>query len=613
MEASDMPKKRTRKRFLLRGESVIASSGLVLAAILLACMGATAYWTLRVQRMTLKEARSSELESLGALMSETAQLMLSLDEVSTLRRIVVETARDNDLRQLRIVLADGAILADAEPSRITLADPPRTWPKGAATAGGDGGEPGVIALRLPFSVRGRGDAVLLLEATAAHPFRTFWEAQAGVAAIGSAALLALLVIYRRMRSRLTALGAIREALLAVPGGEREPAALALRDKTSPEARAWNQLMADNEKLRKKLVSARAEGAMASRSSADSSLQDMCDAMRQGIVLVDSNLKATYANGAAAVYLGTTAGKIAGAAIAQFIPDQEVRHAIEAAVGGTARSWTSVEIDRRGEGGGSVLRYSVRPLRREDAAAAMVAIHDVTQQRVADEARNMFITHVTHELRTPLTNIRLYAETAIEEGEDDPQVRAKCLNVVNQEARRLESIVNDMLSVAEIEAGTMELRRDDVHLDALFEDLQIDYAAMAGDRKIALKFDLPPKLPVIHADREKLGLALHNLVGNAIKYSTAGGSVVVKVDTTDDKLSVDVADTGIGISETDLGRIFERFYRAKDPKVADITGSGIGLSLAREVVRLHGGDIRVESQVGKGSTFSVNLPLSSKAA
>ncbi len=615
MDPSAAPNRPRRpNRFLLRGEAVIASTGLLLAAILLAFMGTTAYWMLRVQRTTLETARAAEIRSLGALLSETAQLLLSLDELSMLRRLIADAGRTCELERCRIVLADGRILADADPSRITVADLPASWPN-TPTVDGDARQvPGVLSLSYPFSLPGRGDARLEVAASVSYPFRRYWEAQAGVAVIGSASLLALLVIYRRMRSRVLALGAIREALLAVPRGERAPAALAVRDALGPEARAWNQLMVEKEKLEKQLVSARAEGVLASRSSADHQLQEMADAMRQGIVLVDRTLRATYANGAAAVYLATTPDKIAGAEITEVFPDEQVREAVEAAVGGAARSWTSVEIDRRAEEGGGVLRYGVRPLRREDASAAMIGIDDVTQQRVADEARNAFITQVTHELRAPLTNIRLYTEQAIEDGEDDPQMRDRCLNVISQEARRLEGIVTDMLSVAEIEAGTMSLRKDDVRLEVLIEALEADYSGQAAAKNITLEFNLPPKLPVIQADREKIGLALHNLVNNALKYTPAGGRVEVQVGVKDGRITVEVVDSGIGIAETDLAQIFERFYRANDPKVSEVTGSGLGLALAREVVRLHGGDIRVESEVGKGSTFSLSLPAaSSKAA
>src|SRR5436305_299934 len=120
--------------------------------------------------------------------------------------------------------------------------------------------------------------------------------------------------------------------------------------------------------------------------------------------------------------------------------------------------------------------------------------------------------------------------------------------------------------------------------------------------------LPPKLPVIRGDRDKITLALHNLMGNALKYTPDGGKVTLEVEVDGKNVSISVTDTGIGISPDDAERIFERFYRAKDPRVAKITGTGLGLTLAREVVRMHGGDITVESQIDQGSTFTMPLPV-----
>jgi signal transduction histidine kinase len=290
-------------------------------------------------------------------------------------------------------------------------------------------------------------------------------------------------------------------------------------------------------------------------------------------------------------------------------DERASAALAAGLGG-ARS--SVEVERRGESGDrTVLRMSVRPMRAEPAGA-MVVIEDVTQQRVADESRNAFVAQATHELRTPLTNIRLYTETMVDEP-DDAAVRAKCLNVINTESRRLERIVGDMLSVSEIEAGALKLRSAEVRLEALFEELEADYKAQASDKEIALKFDLPPKMPLLEGDRDKLMLALHNLVGNALKYTPTGGKVTVRVLDEGAALRVDVADTGIGIKPEEHELVFERFYRAKDKRINGITGSGIGLALARQVARLHGGDVTLSSELDKGSTFTLRVPLKAGAA
>jgi signal transduction histidine kinase len=276
---------------------------------------------------------------------------------------------------------------------------------------------------------------------------------------------------------------------------------------------------------------------------------------------------------------------------------------------------TAEAERSEEQGGGVFRFTVRPLRREDGAGTLVTIEDVTQQKVAAASRNTFVAHATHELRTPLTNIRLYVETALADGEQDAPLRAKCLNVINQEVRRLERMVGEMLSVAEIEAGVLKLRQDDVKLERMIGELKEEYAEAAKDKGITLKFDLPPKLPPLHADRDKLAVTLHNLIGNAVKYTPSGGAVVVAVKEADagGRILVEVSDTGIGIEEKELALIFERFYRSRDPRVNKVAGSGLGLTLAKEVAVLHGGDITVQSQLNKGSTFTLILPTRKEAA
>lgn len=623
MTPSGRPKKAWwPSSMLLRGESVVASTGLVLAAILLAVMGGTAYWTFRVHRNAMEAARADEIHSLGTILTETATSLLSSNELSVTRRLLADAARTFDLDRCRIILGDGQVIADAEPSRITLTELPATWP-GSAVAESSAQTPdGLLSLIYPLTVPGRGHGQLDLTASVRNDISYFWEAQTGVGIIGALALVALLLVYRRMRARLGTMGLIREALLAHQAGGAEAASLVIQGTRRAEAEAWNKLVTEKEHLQEQVMSRRVEGILQSPVRSGSELGNALEEMWYGFVLVDRNLNITYANGAAAAFLGASLDEIRGAGFREIAPDEHVVESLSQVVSATAGNRVSVEVDTRGDGGdsdgggdrgGAVLRFTMRPLRREDPSAAVIVIEDVTQQRVADESRNTFVTQVAHELRTPLTNIRLCAETAIEEGQADPQTRAQCLNVINQETRRLERVVNDMLSVAEIEAGSIELRKDDVRLEALFEEMQAECSAQAKEKGTELEFNLPPKLPVIKGDRDKLTLALHNILNNAIKYTPQGGRITVNVDVENDEVTVDIVDNGIGISEEDMGRIFARFGRANDPRVAEITGSGLGLSLAREIVRLHGGEIRVESQLDKGSTFSVRLPVHAEAA
>ncbi len=167
-------------------------------------------------------------------------------------------------------------------------------------------------------------------------------------------------------------------------------------------------------------------------------------------------------------------------------------------------------------------------------------------------------------------------------------------------------------MSEIEAGSFKLARHDVRLDVLLEQLKAGYEPQAKEKQIALEFNLPPKFPVLQADRDKISLALHNLLGNGLKYTPQNGEVTVSATVEEGQISIEFTDTGIGISPDDRERIFDRFYRAKDKRVADSTGSGLGLAIARDVIRLHGGDIFVESELDKGSTFTLTLPITEEA-
>ena len=596
---------------LQRGESAVAFIGIALAAILVASISAGVWWTLRTERESLRQQRVDQVATIGSLIAPSAETLLATDELSALRRIVAETASKQTLTRCRITMPDGQIVADAEASKITLQKLPATWTGSGNDAVHIDSTPQNVTASYPLHIEGRGPAVLEIAAAIDYPLWLQSQAQTGLTIIGAASLLAVLFVYRTTRSRLRSLGAIRESLLAMEKGEDNENALALNPAYGHEADAWNRLLADRADHRKHAVMEQTREKLVGRGGAD--LRGACDAISQGMVLVDERMIVRYANGAAATFLSAKRELIVGGEVASFVRQANILSALKEAATGQSRKRSTIEVETQTDEGKGVLRYHVRPVRKDDAAAAMILIEDVTQQRVADEARNQFVAQATHELRTPLTNIRLYVETAIEDGEADPALRAKALNVINQESARLERIVDDMLKVAEMEAGSLKLANDDVHLDTILGELLADYEAQAQEKSIALAFNLAPKLPIIQADRDKLQLAMHNLVGNALKYTPNGGRVAVNVDIADGKLVFEVRDTGIGISKEDQQKVFEKFYRANDRRVETIVGTGLGLAIARDMIRLHGGDITVDSELDKGSTFTLTIPTNAEAA
>ena len=596
-----------------RRRSLYTSFAIAIAAIFLGSLGLSLWWSSRVQHACLERIRTEHLGTVGSLMVQSAEAMLAANELTALRRMTTEVARTHNLSRCRIVLPDGDVVADSSPSQITLKALPPTWPGTVKEINSGKVADGQIQRIFSVTVPGRGNAGLEIKAPLEVPGVSSWSTQAGVGAISVVGLLALLLLHRQIRFRIQGISAIRQALLMYVNGQPSCDALTVNPEWGPEAQAWNNLLHQRDQQRRQAAMEKTRESLDARQRSHSDLDAVCDALPQGLILVDENLRARYVNGAAAVLLQTRREDLLTGPITKFIPSQRVVEAIREATRGPMVHRTVVETEPNEGAGGDVLRFVLRPVRREDPGVGMIIIEDVTQQRIADKARNAFVAQATHEMRTPLTNIRLYLETALDEGDKDPKVRANSLNIINQEVRRLDRMIVDILSVAEIEAGAMKLKKDDVRLEELFHELQADYAAQAEDKGIELTFNLPPKLPVIQADRNKVSLGLHNLLGNAMKYTPSGGKVSVNVALEPTRLVVDVVDTGIGISSEDRQRIFEKFYRAQDRRVTEITGSGLGLAIAREVVRMHGGDISVESELNKGSTFTLVLPLAKEAA
>jgi signal transduction histidine kinase len=602
-----------RRIFLLRGESEVASTGLMLASILLFVVAGSAWLSVRTQAETMTEAQRSHVEATGIVLFQSFEALLASDDTSMVRRLLIDAQHMQVVSAGRIVLADGTVLAHTDAAQISTSAPPVTWPEGLVTASALSANPEQMLLQYDMSVPGKGAARLELLANTRPPELLLTRSMAGVGSVGAVALLAFLIVYRRMRARTRSIGVVNEALLAHHRGERAAEMLKVRETYGPEAAAWNALLDRIDEMEHLVLSRRVGEALAARREGSRDLGSACDVMREGLILIDDALNVTYANGAATVYLHADKGSMVGSPLAQTVSDHALIDVAGRVAAGVVKTWTAVEVEHDGDEASGVLRFNVRPLRREDTSAAMIVINDVTQQRIADEARNAFVAQVTHELRAPLTNIRIYAETAIEQGGADLSQLEHSLNVINQEAQRLEQVVGGMLSISEIEAGKYQLSHDDVRLDMVVASLQEKYVTAAAAKQITLDFDLPPKLPVIRGDREKITLALDNLIGNAIKYTPAGGDVGVLINVEDERVLFEVSDSGIGVSAEEQEKIFDRFYRADDTRIAEVTGSGLGLALARDVIRLHGGDITIESEIDEGSTLSMALPLAVKVS
>jgi two-component system, OmpR family, phosphate regulon sensor histidine kinase PhoR len=246
--------------------------------------------------------------------------------------------------------------------------------------------------------------------------------------------------------------------------------------------------------------------------------------------------------------------------------------------------------------------------QEKPSGAVVVLHDVTELRKLERVRQDFVANVSHEFKTPLTAIQGFAETLLGGALEDPQNNRRFLGIIRQHAMRLARLTDDLLRLARIEAGKLELEFQTMGLAEFVEGCAETTLLKASRKQIALEIDVPPGLPSVYGDPSLLREVLQNLLDNAIQYTAPGGRIRVSASAGEREAVVTVSDTGIGIPLADQVRIFERFYRVDAGRSREAGGTGLGLSIAKHIVEVHGGRIWVESQVGRGSDFSFCIPL-----
>jgi len=240
--------------------------------------------------------------------------------------------------------------------------------------------------------------------------------------------------------------------------------------------------------------------------------------------------------------------------------------------------------------------------------ALVLFHDITELKKMDHVRRDFVANVSHELRTPLSILRGYIETLLDSPKTAPDELSRILRVMERHSNRLELLVEDLLTLAQLESGNTGLQLGTVELSSLFGEMIRDWEKKLTSKQLNIIVDVPADLSPIRADRTRLQEALYNLLDNAVKYSREHGEIRLSARSRDSEIELSVSDDGVGIAKEDLPRIFERFYRADKARSADaIRGTGLGLAIVKHIAQLHGGRVEAESELEKGTTIRVVLP------
>src|SRR5438105_1486750 len=240
--------------------------------------------------------------------------------------------------------------------------------------------------------------------------------------------------------------------------------------------------------------------------------------------------------------------------------------------------------------------------------AVVLFHDITELKRIDQIRRDFVANVSHELRTPLSILRGYIETLLDNPKTPREELARILQIMERHSKRLGLLVDDLLSLAQLESSSANLEIGEVHLRELFDNVIRDWKQKLAKKNLTVIVDLAPDMPPIRADETRLQEVLYNLLENAVNYSPENGEIRLQAARRGSEIVVSVSDNGIGISKGDLPRIFERFYRADKARGRELGGTGLGLAIVKHIVQLHGGRPEADSEPGQGTTVRVLLPV-----
>ncbi len=352
-----------------------------------------------------------------------------------------------------------------------------------------------------------------------------------------------------------------------------------------------------------------------------------DSLYAGLLVVGNNGRVIQINPSARAILSLTPHlPLIGVPFERMVADERVRALLDRALsGGGGELAEEIAVSVQGaqaedEAQERIYQVQCAPVRDDAGApAGIVAVfNDITEIRGVERMKTAFISTVSHELRTPLTSIKGFISTLLADTQNfyDEATRREFYGIIDTECDRLTRLIKDLLDISRIEQGrAMQLNWEDVDVAALAEKVVSVQRAYAKDH--ALLLDFPPDLPHMEADRDKLEQILTNLVNNAIKYSPQGGAVRVigrvvaepaGAEQHPRSLSIRVTDEGMGIAREHLSKLFERFYRVDNRDNREIGGTGIGLALVKSLVEAHEGTVTVESEPGRGSTFTLILPL-----
>ncbi len=328
-----------------------------------------------------------------------------------------------------------------------------------------------------------------------------------------------------------------------------------------------------------------------------------ESMAEGVVIVDAQGKTLLVNTALLEALGLKKNSVEQAYFWEIFRDSEVNEMMETCL----RDRQVLQKEHTVLLSEKIFEIQVSPVSGDaDFLGAVGVFHDVTRLKKLEKVRTEFVANVSHELKTPLTAILGYVETLKDGAVEDKQNCMKFLSTIEDQAQSLSGLVEDLLLLSSVESEKNQLRFQAVDLEAILARVLSYLDRKILEKKINIEKEIAPRPFLLRADPALFERVISNLLDNAVKYSSNGGKVLVRAFEKDGSAVIEVVDEGIGISEADIPRIFERFYRVDKSRSRESGGAGLGLSITKHIIESHGGKIEVESAPQKGSKFKVSL-------
>ena len=572
---------------------------LVYTALIVLTLGVASFYLVTFIRSAHSTNLETRLQHEARLVAEaSARFFLAESDTGALQA-ASERMGDSIAARVTLFALDGATLADSwvDPAQMAnQADFPEVERALSAGVGvsrrrnGTAGEE-LIYVAVPVIAGDETLGVARVALPAAQAQASINRSVSIIALIGlTGAALAVLLGFSVASRASRSIGALAEGARQLTAGDFDYRVQAQgSDETQELAQAFNRMAMSLRDLVRDYSVERGK------------LTAVLNTMADGVVVIDGNGTIVLVNHAAEEILNLAAGDMPGRRFTEIIRDYNLQQLVARCTERREVQHGEVEIPQWRR----YLSVITTPLEEHGNSSVLLTMHDLTRIRQVETTRKEFVSNVSHELRGPLAAVKILAES-LASGALKEKKRAKdFLRRINSEIDRMTAMVNELMELSRLESEQASLQLVPLELQPLVAELDEEYRERSEKRKIVLDVTLPEQLPRVRGDEEKLRQVLDNLLNNAVSFTPEDGRISLTAQSEDSNISLQVADTGVGIPRKHLPHIFERFYKVDRSRKSK--GFGLGLAIVKHIVHAHGGEIHAESVEGQGTTFTVTLP------